>query len=158
MITTIATLESDLEKKTEFAEALLRSPENPFNAAKSVFPGQRQMASALHAAIRWVDDEFVLAEKKRLTRDNGKYSFLPDKADVARKVYDITSNTNDPELQLKAYKLYSDIRGFIDKPNTTINNNNAISNRVMVVKDHGDDDNWAENLKRQQQALIESSG
>jgi len=28
----------------------------------------------------------------------------------------------------------------------------------MVVKDHGDDDNWAENLKRQQQALIESSG
>lgn len=49
-------------------------------------------------------------------------------------------------------KLYADIRGFVQKEQTTVNI--ASDNRVMIVHDSGSDDEWEEALRLQQAQLV----
>ncbi|WP_292414149.1 hypothetical protein [Methylophaga sp.] len=63
-----------------------------------------------------------------------------------------------PEDYAKLGKLYADVRGFIEKPQTTINNNNNVTNnRVMVVRENGSDEDWEAKLRKQQDNLTNAS-
>lgn len=146
---------NDESLKDQFAEAALKSPRDLFKAAKTVFPAN--MSFALYACNNWGNDPYVIERKRDFLEEFGEYHYLPSKPQVAREIHDISADVKDPELQLKALQLYSNVRGFIEKPGTTINNN-QISNKVMIVKSHGGDDEWEVKLAQQQQTLIESSG
>lgn len=135
-----------------FAEALLRNPNNAFEAAKTIFI---ENSHALYACQRWPDDPYVRKKQREFIKEGGEAKYLPSKSKVARQIHNVSEKVNDAELELKALKLYCDVRGFIEKPGTVINN--QISS-VMLVKDHGTDDDWEKKAVQQQQLLIESSG
>ena len=141
------------ENKALFAEALLREPNDAFKAAKKIFP--TNIPNALWICQRWPQDEFVVAKQREFILDGGEEKYLPSKSQVARQVHNVSMETKDLELVLKSLGLYCNIRGFIEKPGTVINNN--IANNVMVVKDHGTDEEWESKVIQQQKQLVESS-
>lgn len=142
------------EQKTLFAEGLLRGLKEPFQIASEF---ESDTSRLLEIADLWPKDEFVLSEKKRLLEELGESAFLPTKAELAREVYLKASQEKDSDSAEKLYKLYASVMGYIEKPGTNVNVNNNSHNRVLIVKDHGTDSEWAEKLKKQQNDLIERS-
>lgn len=150
---------SDEELKSEFARALLTHA-NVFQAALSVVG---DTGRALRIAHEWAADPFVLAEKMRILEDDG-ISGLWTKEEYAKKLMDATEEkdsatgrwVNDFEMRLKGYELFGKVMGYIPRGSeTTINNNNSQTvNRVMIVKEHGSNDDWERRLQNQQKQLI----
>lgn len=148
---------TDREQKEEFVRFLLETPDDPFKAALRLFPDDTN--KALRAAHEWPRDPDVIASMRARKEDSNEEDFLPSKAELARKVWaKMNSGTLDPEEFAKMARLYADIRGYIEKPTTNINNNTQnLLQPVMVVKDIGDDDEWERKLAEQQGKLVEAS-
>jgi hypothetical protein len=143
------------ELKTRFAEELLREP-NEFKAALIVFPND--VATAMRVAGEWAHDTFVASEKLRLLDDLGPKAFLISKEDQAKDIYAIAQDEKlDVEVRLKAHRLYAEIMGNIEKPQTGVNVNVGVQSHVMVVKDHGTDDEWESKAIKQQARLVEDA-
>lgn len=149
MATLAIPLPVDAEQKTAFAAALLRSPDDPFKAATQVF-GDFQ--NQIQAATKWILDPFVKGEQLRLLTEKGEKAFLPSKEDQLKDIYMLATKSIDEEIRLKAHRLYAEIAGNIEKPGTA-NVTVAVQN-VMVVKDHGSDDEWEQKAIKQQKILI----
>jgi len=144
----------DEDIKSQFAVALLKNPKEPFKAALFLFNGNVQQA--LMAATDWVHDPYVLEKKKELIEEFGEAKFLPTKFEVAREVIEIAREETDNDIKLKGYRLYGDYLGYIEKPGNTINNQYNQHN-VMLIKDHGNDDEWENKLLEQQAKLVEGN-
>jgi len=143
------------EEKKLFAIELLKNPSESFKCAIRVFGADTGKALKVHNM--WPIDVTVLQYQAEYIKEHGHDKTLPTKEVFARTVYDIANEKgNDLEVRLKYFKLYGDIRGYIEKPGAinNITNNSQINNKVMIVKDHGSDDNWAKNLATQQKKLI----
>lgn len=142
--------------KDVFALALLRAPNNPFAAAKQVTtdPGH-----ALRISTAWPNDPHVLAKQAELLETFGEEAFLPSKLTLARHVWEL-AQSGDAKDRIKAYELYGNIMSFIAKQTAIANvtNNTVVNqNRVMVVKDHGTDDEWeAKTIDHQTKLLAHS--
>lgn len=136
--------------KKQFALEWLRNPDEPFEAACKVFG--EDTGSALRAASEWVKDPEVLEEQTRL-KESGFKSFEKDdlRDSLTRKLMKIVDSGMAADA-VKAAEAIAKMHGLIEKPGTVVNNNMA-ANRVMVVKDMGDDEVWAKRLKAQQDAL-----
>lgn len=150
-------MSSILEKKKKFAIALLHSPSQSFECAKEVFGDDIGSCLKFHNA--WKKDLEVRQFQADYIKEFGAETTLPSKETMAREVYEVAHDSNqDPETRLKFYKLYGDVQGYIQKPGTTINNNTQlVSNKVMVIKDKGTDEEWEEQLRLQQVKLIDDS-
>lgn len=148
---------SDEALKQAYAEAYLKTPDDPYAAAVAVFAGDT--ARALIVSREWPHDADVIAHMDTLKETLGDDAFLPDKATTARAIYALAESTRvDPKDRLAAYKLYAELRDFIPKPGTTVNNNTLVDNRkVMVVTDHGTDAEWEAKARAQQAKLIEDA-
>lgn len=140
--------------KSAFAAALLRTPHDAFAAACSVFG--TDTARALTVANSWVYDTDVLQFQADMIKEFGEDAFLPSKLTLARRIYDLGNDVR-AELRdrLAAFKLYAELRNFIEKPAVVQNNVTVNQNRVMVVRDHGTNDEWAVKVRSQQARLIE---
>lgn len=150
---TIETDEEIIAKKEQFAELLLRENE-PFKVALVLYPDDT--GRALEIAHKWPIDQQVLAFQQSLKDAEGEITFLPTKADTARLAWTVARNEEryDGETRHKFLKLYAEIRGFIEKPALNVNQtNNVIQNNVMVVRDHGTDNEWESKLQNQQRTL-----
>ena len=105
----------------------------------------------------WGVDVMIAASQKGLMTPPGiGFVFFGPKAQLARDVYQLAKHEKwiDAKDRIAAYKLYADLRGFIEKPGTTVNNNTLVDRRsVMVVTDHGTDEEWEAKLRAQQAAL-----
>lgn len=152
---------NDQEKamKTAFAAALLKEPNNPFKAAMSVIgdddPGNT--ADAAFMATHWPKEKYVMEEMQRLQSKEGELAFLPSKADLARKIWELANKPIDPGEQAKALKLYGEVMGFIEKPGTNVNvDARNLSRNVMVVKSH-DPAAWEDKARKQQRDLTNDS-
>lgn len=148
-------IEDNAVLKKAFAAALLYHPNEPFKAGAKVFPGNH--TRALTAAQVWVGDPEVLQFQVDLLEEFGEDNFLPNKVMLARRIFELGENerASIPE-RLAAFRLYADVRGFIEKAALIQNNNVTLNqNRVMVVKDHGTDDDWEVKVAAQQSKLIE---
>lgn len=146
--------ESNLLKDL-FALALLRQPDNPFQAAVKIFG--TDTARALDISHRWPNDQYVLSKQAELLAEFGEEAFLPNKHDLARKLYELADTLTDGKEKIAALRLYADVRGYIEKQTAIANvtNNTVVQNRVMVMKDHGTDDEWEAKAAKQQGLLIE---
>lgn len=143
------------ELKLQFADGILRNPENPWDVAKSL---TEDNSLALKMTQLWVKDPLVISEKERLLNERGKTAFLPDKDDFAREVITEGRKVRDPDTKHKYLRLYADTRGFIEKPTTNINTNvQNVTNRVMMVPASSTDEEWANKLKNQQQRLAQEA-
>jgi hypothetical protein len=139
------------EQKTAFARAWLKEPD----AYKAAFTVIADTGEAMKAASMWVNDTFVNAEKLRLLGELGQTSFLADKDDLCKLIWSIAINEKiGADLQLKAGKLYAEVRNFIEKPNQL--GNQIVNNGVMIVERHGNDNQWERECREQQEELANS--
>ncbi len=147
---------SEEELKAEYARLLLKITD-PFKAALQLFPDNT--SRALRVANEWPTDPEVVAAQSELLEEDGELSFLPTKADLARNIWDRMQNERvSPDDYAKLGKLYADVRGFIEKPQTNVSvNNNVTNNRVMVVRENGTDEDWEAKLRKQQENLTNAS-
>ena len=139
------------ELKIEFAKAWLRYPDDPYAAAKFAFPGEGNRGLALQAAYLWVNDSFVLEQRKQLIEIAPEVG-LPGKEDQLRDLYAIAANQEiDPKERVAAHKLYAEIKGYLQQKGPEVN---VTLQSVMLVKDHGSDAEWEERARAQQRTLI----
>lgn len=153
-------MDEELLKKA-FGIELARNPGEPFQAALSIFGDDT--GKALMASQVWVRDPLVIQSRDEYLAENGVEVKLDSKAELAAKILkfadeknaDETRYLHDGKDRLSAYKLYAEVMGYIEKPQV-VNNNNVVatSNKVMVVQNFGDDDNWEQALAAQQRQLV----
>ena len=155
-------LTSSKHKKL-FAESLMRHPKDPFKAALEVFPDNTQ--KALWAANYWPNDAEVISFKNRIKESSDEFSFLPSKAELAHDIWmrmhgegyvagKVISIGADDYAKLA--KLYADVRGFIEKPQTTINTN-VVAPKVIEVPVYNNADKWEKDAAKQQTDLLNDS-
>ena len=138
--------------KTKFAIALLRNPDHPFQAGCEVFG--EDTGKALYVANNWLNDAYVAEQQRNLLKEKGARAFLPSKEDYAREVWRMALDTRTPiEEKRKFLDLYGEVMGFKERPQQSGINVNVTQNRVMIVKDHGTDDEWEQRAAAQQHRL-----
>ncbi len=109
-------LEDQEGLKRAFAEALLRNPSKPAEAAFKVFPGAANTGRALQAANRWPDDDEVKSIMAALVQEHGAEHFLPTREEVAREILEIARGPEtETRHRLDALKLYGDFMGHTGK-------------------------------------------
>lgn len=144
------------EQKAAFAAFLLQNPANAFEAALKVSQGDYAYALRIITEFKWQDDPEVIATKKQMLEEaeNGEMSFLPGKADLARKIWDRMSGCTDNEEYVKLAKLYADVCGYISKVDTNITVNTQTNNKTLVVRDMGTVEEWENKAAIQQRDLL----
>lgn len=150
------TAEELLARKEQFAELSLREPD-AFKVALVIYPNDT--GRALRVANEWPNDPQVKTLRQSFidAEEDGETAFLPSKADACRMAWNIARDSDKfTEDRLKALKLYAEIRGFIEKPQVSVNNtvNNLVSNKVLIVRDYGTNDDWEKALRSQQKKLV----
>lgn len=146
--------ENEDELKKDFAAALLRWPDDPVRAAKTVVGEDVQRAVKM--SIQWIRDPLVVAHKKALLEEHGAEAFTITKAELINKLSEIADEARDSKDKVAALAKIAEIRGFIEKPGTKVEINNA-PQRVMIVRDTGDDAAWEAKLAEQQRKLTDDA-
>lgn len=146
------------EAKQAYARYIYGKPATPearFHAARQLYPSQETVGFALTVASDWPDDPIVIAELDRLASEDEQD--LPNKAKLARDIYNLADDgSKSVDDRLKAYKLYAEVRGFIEKPAPIGNvNNNYVDNRkVMLIPPSPPIDEWEQGAVNQQAKLV----
>lgn len=144
------------EEKAAYAALLLKGTD-PFEAALKLFPDNTNRA--LRIAHEWPRDPAVKACCEKMSEGDGELAFLPNKAALARDVWDRMKGAKyaggvvvppTAEEYAKLAKLYAEIRGFIEKPQTNVNVNNTVVQRVVEVPVFQSDADWEAAAARQQ--------
>lgn len=140
--------------KKQFAAALYTQPLNPFQAALDVFG--EDIGSACKYAVEWLHDAEVLEEIESLKNAGDESDMMPDKLKAASLAWELANCTwLKGTDRVNALRLFAEIAGHM--PDKTINKNikqeNPV-NRVMLVKDHGDNSEWEQQLLNQQARLV----
>lgn len=108
------------DEKRAFAAAWARAVDMPMRAAMAVYPND--LTTQLRAAAILPNDPEVIAEKDRLLADD-ESPLLPTRAQLAMQLWNMATDTDangnprigKPEDQLKALRLFAEVRGFISK-------------------------------------------
>lgn len=148
---------TDIQLKLAFAAQLLKIGKNPneaFKAALVIFPDDTSLA--LRAATQWVEDPIVIAEKARLQEEGGEEAELPSKVDLLKEIHDRAKAAPFSEDYARLMRLYMEVRGMLTKAQQNTGNTTMVQTTVMVLKDHGSDDEWKAGIKAQQARLIDA--
>ena len=136
--------------KAQFTAFMLQGF-TPFMSALKIWPNNNGYCAAI--AARWKDDPEVqaaIAEAKQNAATK-----VPTKEELARELYERGKSMEDDEY-VKTTRLVAEMLGYMPKAgDINISAGNTINERVMIVKDKGDDAEWEAKLARQQQKLIE---
>lgn len=153
--------QDEKEEMQEFARLLFKG-KTPFEAANLMHPNNINRACFI--AIEWPKDARFNAIKDTLKGDTGD-SHLMDRTGLLEVVSDRLQGTRydngqviplTPDEFVKVAKLFAEIRGYIEKPGVSINNN-VVMPRVMAVPSQGNDAEWEAALANQQQQLLDVS-
>ena len=129
----------EAQRKRLFAESLLKCPSDPFSIALKLFGSDT--GGALRAAQEWPGDLDVIAYQKELIELEGEEAFLPSKSEALRLVWKMAEGKQACSTeQLTAMKLYAEMRSFI--PKVAVAPVTVQQNSVMVIRDHGSDEDW----------------
>lgn len=154
----------ELIKKKHFAAELLlvdiSNRNDVFAAALKVYPND--YGAALRICDEWLEDPEVVAARIELIAGGVAFD---DRDKLRKELIDVLMTIvrdkgKFTEDRIKAAKEVAAISGIAQENKTTINNNvqnNITTNKVMVVKDHGNDDEWERKLMKQQEELTNAS-
>lgn len=154
---------NESEEKAAFAALLLKTPTEPFKAALALFPDNT--SRALWVANHWVADAEVLAAIKRLKEEMGEFAGLADKSELARDIWQRMQGTQTADGRTipptaddyaKLAKLYAEVRGFIEKPQSGPAVQ-VIVPRAIEVPTHGSNEDWEAAAAKQQRELLDVS-
>jgi len=146
------------DEKTRYGHALAACPDDAFRAALSVYPGDA--GRALVVAREWSDDPAVIEARDEAVavalNDDGP---VIGKAGVAQMLLDIArEKLVDAKDRIAALDKINEMYGYKTATVGVGGGNTYIDNRsVMVVKDHGTDDEWSAKLREQQERLIQDA-
>uniref|UniRef100_A0AAU6VZR6 Terminase small subunit n=1 Tax=Pseudomonas phage Pavpe01 TaxID=3138545 RepID=A0AAU6VZR6_9VIRU len=142
----------DTKSKAAYAAFLLKE-RDPFKAACMLCPDDT--GRALWHATNWPNDPEVLAEMERLRNSPDKLGQIASKFELARFYWDLAQDSKlDAKDRIAAAEKYGAVAGIYDPRQTnTTNVNIENAPRVMVVKDHGTDEEWEKKAAAQQSAL-----
>lgn len=152
---------TESEEKAAYA-ALLLKERDPFKAALQLFPDNTNRA--LWVANHWPNDDEIKAEQTRLSNEEGD-SFLLSKREFLQDIEQRMRGTvypngtvipPTPEEYAKLAKLYADVRGFIEKPQTNVNVTTNV-NRVVEMPVFANENEWEAEAARQQRELLENA-
>lgn len=143
----------DTKSKAAYAAFLLKE-RDPFKAACLLCPDDT--GKALWYATNWAHDPEVQAELDALRGDTRNLGAIANKFDLARFYWDMAQDEKiEPKDRLLAAEKFGAVAGIYDPKannNTTVNVDAAP--RVMVIKDHGTDEQWSKAVESQQRALV----
>lgn len=143
------------ELKKIFAAALLKEPGNPFKAGQTAYPDD--IGECCRAATQWPNDPEVLAEIENIKNNATLEEMLPNKVEAGQLAWQLANNDwLKGKERVDALRLFCEVAGHIEKgiargKETT--EPNAIQ-KVMLVKDHGENEEWEQKLLEQQTRLI----
>lgn len=147
----------DLEElKLEFA-ALWAAKQHSRRIGYHLFPGNDNVQRAW-AAQNWYTDPTVIDEMERLQlSDSSVGSLLPSKEEVALEVLNLArqSRALEPDEAIKAYKLYAEIAGLIDR-GTNLNIDNR-TQQIFVVPAEQTIEEFEGEFREQQVRLLEDA-
>lgn len=152
-------MSDELEQKRKFAKLFLErgmSPNQAFPIALGIF-GEGETAKAMHAAMNWQFDAEVLQFIEELKEAGDDLDLLPSKADLARDIWAKLQGVNtmlDPEGYAKLAKLYAEVRGFIEKPQTNQNVQVVVAPKVIEVPAYSSAEDWESASAKQQTELL----
>lgn len=140
--------------KLRFAAAWAAEPSGEATKAALSIPGL-ETGIAMQLAFLWVNDPDVLAEKHRLlTSAETAADFLPSKEMQLKDIYAMAQSDRLSAFdRIKCHELYAKIRGFIEKP-APPTPSVIMGHNVMVIENHGTDNDWESKAKTYQKSLI----
>lgn len=141
-----------LKRKKQFAHALLECDNLPGKAALIVFPESEFTGIALQLAQEWIRDPYVESETQRLLRETSGDGFLPSKSRQSLDLYALANDPKvDPDVRIKAHRLYAEMQGSIEKP--IAGQTNILNQGVLIVSKHGTDEQWEKTAIESQRTL-----
>ena len=149
--------EDEAELKREFARLWARHPTfSHLDIGTQLFKDRREPLRGLQAGAVWVRELDVLEMVKEFERNGEAEEDVASKDQITREVLALARNNMvETKDRLAAYRLAAELNGQIEKPGANINV--AIANRVMMVTDHGTNDEWEAKAFEQQQRLLENA-
>lgn len=142
-------------QKMEFARLLFEAgpSADSYTIGFQLFPDNPNRA--VLAGGHWRADPTVISRLSELRAEQAAVSSaLPNQEDLARNIWIKMQDCNDPDAYVKLAKLYAEVQGLIKKP-TEGSNSNVPVRHVMLVKDHGDEISWEQQLLENQNKLQE---
>ena len=117
------------EQKILFAKLFLKM-DDPFKAALQIFPDNTP--KALEVSHMWPREPEVIAIKNGILDGIDEMELLPTKAEFCRDLIGKLKTVEFVDDYTKLATLYANVRGFIEKPGTSVNIQN---NQMAVVPD-----------------------
>lgn len=140
------------KSKAAYAAFLLKE-RDPFKAALLLCPDDTGLA--LWHASNWPNDPEVLAEMQKLRNSPEQLTGIATKFELARFYWDLAQDDKlDAKDRIAAAEKYGAVAGIYDPKQTNTTNVNIENGpRVMVVKDHGTNEDWEAKAAKQQAEL-----
>ena len=142
--------------KEQFAQ-FLDAGFSAFVAAIRIFPNDAGTAAAV--ATAWLNDPYVVAYRVN-AKENAAAKLKPAPKDAPiKRIEDRLPRMTDDNY-LRGERLLAEMSGHIEKaapPSINIDNSQKVIERVLVVKDHGTEDQWEARMMQQQAKLIEGN-
>lgn len=130
--------EAEADLKRAFADALLRNPKKPAEAAYLVFPGGANAGRALQAANTWPHDPEVRKLQADLIAEHGAEHFLPTKEEVAMELLALSRDAEQSgQTRLGAYKLYLEARGELARDASPVDANAGLADLMATIAKSG---------------------
>jgi hypothetical protein len=140
--------------KKLFAAEWLRTPDNPFEAARKV---EQHPGKAIWIGQNWTTDEAVLAEKARLMAALGPIAKVPDKNTFAAEIYENARECKTAGDKLAFFKFFAQVMGYTaDAPGVNVNVLQGA--KIMAVPVAASDDDWEASARKHQELLLSRHG
>ena len=148
---------TDESLKRRYAAEMVRDGARPHYTAQVIigYATQYDMSVGALAGNAWPTDEFVLAEMQRIREQKGEAALIPTKETIALELLSLArEQAKTVADRLNAYRLFNDVVGYGQKALGSGPVTNVMANKVMMVKDKGDEASWSAGLMAQQEGLI----
>lgn len=147
-------MEEFQELKIAFARLLFLDPGNPFECGRKIFPDHTGFACM--AAVEWKNDPAVIEEMERLALETPVENLIATKQEAMKNAWNMANDSSiNPKERVAYLRLFAEMAEYMPEKSSVKNvQKNEVINRVMVVKDHGSDEDWEAKVAEQQRKLI----
>lgn len=144
---------TEQEIKRLYAKRVIEHKGDHFKAAISIV-GEDHVGTALKMMNEWQKDESVKIELEKIKNECPDFA-TPGKIEVLEQFWKIaTGDRVEDKDKIAALSTYAEIKGYLKSKTQQA----EIVNRVMLVKEHGSQDDWEQAALKQQGRLTERAG